>query len=325
MRTSTRTTSAWPVALGVLSIIAGYRAMRFRGGAPRPSHMLSLMKEVSQGDFSSLTGGGLWPLVYMGASLCAAAAAIVGAVLLLRRRRFASRMHQLYAIVAIVAVVAYILAGWRVYGSFRQRREQMWVRMIYNLFTGSVEAVVYPVVVLVWFWRPAVQWEMRAWRTPAGRELSKPRQPVWPTVLGAMALLWGSTDLLAATLRLIGETALPWPVRVTNGIVRQWPLHVLLSLRVAVAALSVVWGVLMLRRKRSAVRWCRTFAVCSLALCVGTPVLSLMRGAFSRPGSRLDIIILMATSTVVGMIWPIFLLIWLARPKVRAQVKAWGP
>ncbi|HET6427172.1 MAG TPA: hypothetical protein VFJ30_02095, partial [Phycisphaerae bacterium] len=94
--------------------------------------------------------------------------------------------------------------------------------------------------------------------------------------------------------------------------------------RAALSALSLVWGVLLLRHRRSARVWCIVHATGSLVLTVSFPLIQTMTGSFPPVVNRLVLIVGMITSSAIGAIWPVFLLVWFTRPKVRAHVRSWG-
>ena len=99
------------------------------------------------------------------------------------------------------------------------------------------------------------------------------------------------------------------------------------------AALSIVCGALLWRRKRAGMVLCWVYIVAGLIvpLAALVPTITCLIDAAGTEclgrvwrQSGLELVIGRTIHTVMLLIWPAFLLVWFARTKVRAQVKAWG-
>jgi len=284
---------------------------------------VTLAKEMMAGDFSFLGRMGLLGWASAAASLCAGAAGIAGGILLLGRRRLALRLHWVYGLARIAAVLSYMGMYLTLAEDLPREYRGIWLRTVYAVGTGEAMQLFYPIFVLAWFSRLSVILHMEGWRTPAGRAASRPAGPIWPTVLGAMGTFWASLELLSAAHKLLGMVlpflAEPAAIHFVHMAVFLWVLP-----GAALSAMSLIWGVLLLRRRRSAMPWCIVQAACWLVWTASFPLMLTMTGSFPGVAIRLDWIVGMTASSVVSAIWPVFLLVWFTRPGIRAQVRSWG-
>ncbi|HUU23191.1 MAG TPA: hypothetical protein VM389_11720 [Phycisphaerae bacterium] len=310
-------TSTWPVVLGVLSIVAGFQAMRLLGPMS-PTLLKYLLRRYSQGGLGAIvTAFPMSSLLLLGVCACTAALGILAGVLLLLRRRVALVLHWLYGLAAVAAQAMFVEAVLQGAGNGTQ---------IYGLFSRVGLCLVYPVLVTVWFSRRGVRRQMRFWRRRAGRMASKPADPLWPAVVGALALYWGAIGALSALLAGIGSFLPPAYSRIHTDFVPGWERLAAALCMLILAVLSVAWGVLLRRRRRAGAALCWAFIVGSLIFALASPVLAFVRWIELVGDLRfvLDEVISVSSRSVALLAWPAFLLIWLARPKIRAQVRSWG-
>ena len=307
--------------------MAGYRAMHLFGfGPPGPRFVAYLARRISQGGIGAFVGMPLvWVPLFFAA--CAAVLGLLGGVMLLLRRRVALLLHWLYALAAAggVAMLAVpFIETWSRGGTMCANVSQG----IYDLIMMAGLALVYPVLVMAWFSRPAVRRHVRSWRSRQGRMASRPPGPIWPAVLGTLALYWGATGALSSSLGLVERIAWPeqWGIRLTwhTG----WRLVAAECALLVLAGLSVVWGILLRQGKRAGVTLAWVYAVGGLAYALAwpAPIIALWMGTVSKGNVWLlqDAFFTVGTRTMTLLICPVFLLVWLARPKIRAQVRSWG-
>ncbi|HET6427174.1 MAG TPA: hypothetical protein VM389_11340 [Phycisphaerae bacterium] len=316
-------TSTWPVVLGVLSVLAGYESMTLLGGVGSPGGA-ALLRGMMAGDFSSLKRMDADMPLAAAASLCAGAAGIAGGIMLLRRRPSALWLHWVYALARIAVALGCMTMYQQALAGLQDRSPEVWSRMMYRIATSQAMGLLYPIFVLVWFGQQSVIRHVAVWRTQGGRAASRPAGPVWPTVLGVMALIAGGQGLLQAELQLLGMVLFPWPepgdldARVQSATLLWTSPGALLSV------LSLVWGTLLLRRRGSARVWCIVQAVASIAMAGALPLILTWTGWFADSPNRLDSILWTIMASALTAAWAVFLLVWFARPRIRAQVRSWG-
>jgi len=318
---SSSKTSVWPVVLGVLSIIAGFRAISVFG-IVQAEFLVGLARQLIQGDFGGAMGKfEAWDIVCLSSFGCGGILGVLAGVMLLLRRRAALVLHWLYA--AGVAGGAGVLIVFVLLPDKGSTEAKLLFRVLTRLAVG----LAYPLLVMVWFSRPAVWRHGWTWRTRAGRLASRPVGPIWPTVLGTLGLYWGAVGAVAALLAGIG---LLLPLRGHNlpDMLRGWPTHVQAWGSLVLSGLSIAWGVLLRRRRRVGVVLCWVFLVGSAVCTLGTPLPAVLR--VLRIWSKFDAWFLLQAAVSLAvrilplLVWPTFLLIWLSRPKIRAQVRSWG-
>ncbi|HUU23113.1 MAG TPA: hypothetical protein VM389_11330, partial [Phycisphaerae bacterium] len=92
--------------------------------------------------------------------------------------------------------------------------------------------------------------------------------------------------------------------------------------------LSIVWGALLRRRARVGVALCWLYVAGAIVLAFALPISGILAAVAIMEklggGYLLDGAALLAIRTLAVLAWPAFLLIWLARPKIRAHVRSWG-
>ena len=183
--------SAWPTAIGVISIVLGglglvcisvsvtWNAMQFR----MPNQMAQEMPFVMPDWF--LTYQTVAGLLQMVVSILL----LVAGILLLRRRPAAGWLHLLYAVLgltlAIVGAIVTYHAMEEVSASFEQSegledmppfvRAMMTSQMRSGSIMGVIFAAAYPAFLLVWFLRGPIRREIASWRVaPSAPTLHPP-------------------------------------------------------------------------------------------------------------------------------------------------------
>jgi hypothetical protein len=257
-----------------------------------------------------------WVLVFLGLSMCAGLLAVLAGVLLLLRRRAALVLHWLYALAGVATIALFLgVHGWQL--ATRRHGGVSWHD--YDELTRAGAGLVYPVLVMIWFGRFTVRRHVRSWRTRAGRIASKPAGPIWPAVLGVLAVYWGATGALSSSLSLVGRIA--WLDESGGRWGPLWgsALAVADCAMVGLAVLSIVWGALLLRRKRAGAVLCWVYIVAGVIVIPVVVAPVVMRwgsrfGGTTYPGAVPGT----ASRAVMLLPWLVFLLVWLARPRIRA-------
>ena len=314
---------AWPSVIGVLSIVLSAHALFESGGGLRSMAIVAALR-IIQGSAAAnqpLVAGERLAAVYVACSTVLALLLAVAAVLTLRRRQIGRTLHIIWALLAVADALAYSWMCPHVLSDpFRG-----WY--IARAISGSVLGLVYPIFLLVWFSTAKHRRQARWWRTTEGRALAKPVRPVWPTVLGVLAIVTGaraSADVLTTSAiwlhyLLIGSE----PLRTLA-----WPAGALLAPSLAGWVLLIGAGVLLLRRRQAGAICHVIFAAVRGMLVVAGPWLSLLwlPEQFRAQLDTLDIVRIVLPWLLWSLpylVYPMFLLVWFHRPKIRMQVRQW--
>jgi len=165
------------------------------------------------------------------------------------------------------------------------------------------------------------------------------RALAWPTVIGVIAIVFGVGGLLGSIGGVVWQALLlagnleAWGVQDADGAeAYAVPGLVLQAVAVLIPGALLVGGVLLVRRRRAAVRWLVTWAIVKLlhgaaAVVMGYLVQQAMlasMGAGPAGPSRAFVNGVMLASFTVTAVWitalPVFVLLWFTRPRVRADV-----
>lgn len=181
---------------------------------------------------------------------------------------------------------------------------------------------------------------------PGGMQMPEQRS-AWPTVIGIIAIVLGSLGILGGCWGL----ATPWFLGVIKDIVppgqatgmefvEEWRAWTVINSLVGtgVAILLLFAGIGLRRCRRWAVPTCVTWAVVKMLFVVVNSVLMYM---IQRPGLEAMaqqnpgmsgmgsgfLVLIGIISVVFGILWgwafPVFLLVWLSRAKIKAETAAW--
>jgi len=305
----------WPEVIGVLSIvIGGERLVSAAGGM-----IGSLVGQVLKGTMPNLPrlGSFAWQLaVVHGTRNLACMLLVAAGVLLLRRRRVTVPLHWMAAAGTLIAQV--LLLGFYVrLFPFRTAPEPSWTRMLPASVSGTVQ-LGYPVFAVVWFLRGSVRRQMRSWRSGQGRRAARHVGIAWPAVLAALVIVNAGQGLLlwAASLP-VGLSRWFWT--------QETGLHAvafgMYMLDPPMWVLAIIGAWLLGRRRRAGVACLLIYAGVRLIPSLSLPVLAAVTTA-----PRQHLWKVLPSSIVTAILWaalPVFLLIWLSRPKVRWQVRSW--
>jgi len=166
------------------------------------------------------------------------------------------------------------------------------------------------------------------------------RRPTWASVVGTLSIVLAA-QLLLPLQRLVisvGSVTIGYPL----GGLDSW-IWLLLGGQVLVAILLLLSGILTLRQKMAALPLAMWYAVGQLLLliiCAGVTA-SMISGAPSPPsdavmqvgGERIalefprksTLYVLAFVGLLPYAIYPVFLLYWFNRRRIKEQVKSWTP
>ncbi len=174
----------------------------------------------------------------------------------------------------------------------------------------------------------------------------------WPTVLGVLSIIFGSLGVLGAGCGAIGLVVFPAIINlIPEGPEREEleksighglhyvPLQIGSQLiEFVLAVILIVGGIQLLKRSQGAVKSLTVFAVGdlvsnTLVLILGIMTAQAQAKAMAEnpevqqvPQGMMEAfgVIGAIVVWVLSAIWPIFLLLWFRRAKIRASVEGWG-
>ena len=166
----------------------------------------------------------------------------------------------------------------------------------------------------------------------------------WPTVLGTIAIIFGAGGLLSGVWGIVAPRAMealvsfapgsaPESFRATLDVMNAWRVWttLLALLSVGAAGLLLAAGILLIKRRAKAITVLKIWAVIRLPLVVAGSALGLvlqnaMREVPDAPSVPFAEV-MAATGAVFGLLFgcalPVFFLIWVARERVKAEVRRW--
>jgi hypothetical protein len=172
----------------------------------------------------------------------------------------------------------------------------------------------------------------------------------WPNVLGIISIVFGVLGALGGIIQGIFVVFMPWVMGMVEQsdpsagaqaqVIRESVgLQVLLSAAtVGVAVMLLISGIGLANRRPYGVKWSRIWAVTKIVVAtIGVAVGIIIQqrtfdalaesGQAPPPGGQVALGAGMAAGTVFGIAWrwayPVFLLIWLNRASIRAEVAEW--
>jgi len=160
------------------------------------------------------------------------------------------------------------------------------------------------------------------------------RKPKWPIVIGVLSIVFGSLGLLCTPINMlqmqVGETA-----QTSRMIFPEWYLRVTLVeslFGLVLAGVLLTAGILAVRRKPACRGFHLAYAVLTLVqLVIGGILYYRMVGEVDLSGLKQPVqsaarmgLRIGGAAMILGAIYPVFLLIWFSRTKIRDQVRQWA-
>lgn len=144
--------------------------------------------------------------------------------------------------------------------------------------------------------------------------------PTWAKVIGIISIVFGGLGVLCTPINLMNIRANPH-VREMFGPQLVTAQTVSGLAGIVSAALLLAGGIYLLKRRRVGVTLHYVVAILNLVLIVANLVAMLTMA----PGGRMGMLVTVPSilGTILGAAYPVFLLIWLSRPPVRADTANW--
>ncbi len=187
------------------------------------------------------------------------------------------------------------------------------------------------------------------WRGSAAAPAPRPQ---WPIVIGVICVVFGSFGALNGVIQCLSPMVQAFfpsnfggagPASSVMAVSQQYaPVQIVLGvLSTLVAALLGVGGGLLLQRRREArpvlLGWaCVKLVLALVSVVMGIVVQVAVMAAISQPGGAGPaaampagfMAVMMGLGMVVGLAWlaalPVFMLVWMSRAAVRAEIASWG-
>ncbi len=183
------------------------------------------------------------------------------------------------------------------------------------------------------------------WTTPPtepGGITPAPRKSSWPTVLGIIAIAYASIGLLGGVCG-VAFASLFAGGKFGPGAPMYPDWHVYWTIGMAVVhgvfeVLLLVAGIKLMSRQAGSSRFCRRWAIGFLPLCLITVPINFaieraagwnaQTGGPAGGPPEAVMLVMFILVVVFTLLWscalPVFMLIWFARPKVKAEVAEWA-
>ncbi len=332
----------WPTAIGSVSIAMGIVLMLGIIG-----NLLSIgITILASGSIDGLLGYGLWDQVATCAQLLKGlngGLLLAAGVLLTRHAKKGPGMHKLFAILAIITGIAGPLAHISYWITD-------WHSMYWMIWPAAMN-MVFPVFLLIWFCRPRIKRQVAQWGKPdramaiaAGNasghilgeetmagQIAVPnggacRRALWPVGIGAVSFALAVRGLLILTmlLLLLGLDLIldheNWFREFLGGSLAEYTAWGFRLLRYLSCVILLPAGILAWRQSRFAPGMHRAYAIIGILLSLCIPLGHIL----SAPEQfGLHSLLGAIWPTTVAMVYPVFLLIWFARAKVKAETRLW--
>jgi hypothetical protein len=150
---------------------------------------------------------------------------------------------------------------------------------------------------------------------------------VWPKVIGIISIVFASLGIVCTPISLGMNAVNPASKKAMEMFPDWWHSYTLFTsfLGIAFAILLLVAGISLLRRRPSGRPLHLIYAgVTVIVTIVGTVVMVLMINTDSMPAAgRTGMMIGVVSGVFFGSAYPVFLLIWFLRPRIRDEVAFW--
>jgi hypothetical protein len=176
-----------------------------------------------------------------------------------------------------------------------------------------------------------------------------PQEPArWPTPIGVLGIIFASLGLIGGVCGLAWPAILPWYVdQMKNSWnVPQSQIDLMLasqpptvwyllsaSIGLVFSILLMIGSIRLLRRRASGAKLVKAWAWITIVWVPLNIVISMMLAPGLPAGSQPDptmqqqqqvgMYFTIGCMAILGLAWPVFCVIWFARPKIRQQVSTW--
>ena len=168
------------------------------------------------------------------------------------------------------------------------------------------------------------------------------RASVWPRVVGIIGIIYASLGLFGAFCGLAYPFILPWyvdwlrSVGVPEQDVQEWEISmspVSWTVPASVVGLALiillfVGALKLLRRQASGAKLCALWSWTIIPWTIIATVITLVfhfntPAPSGGPGQQIGTGIVTVIGTVIGLVFPVFVVIWFSRPTIKSQVAQW--
>ncbi len=158
-----------------------------------------------------------------------------------------------------------------------------------------------------------------------------PSKSSWPTAIGVISIVLGSLGLICTPLSALVNKFNPQAKDMQAKFPDWWMTYSTASLPVgiALAVLLLVAGICLLKRIHASRALHLTYAGANIAWAVigSIMVITVLFPSFLESDMPKAVAMGAIGGAIVGMafgmVWPIFLLVWFRRRKIRQQVQGW--
>ena len=152
------------------------------------------------------------------------------------------------------------------------------------------------------------------------------KTPAWAIAIGVISIIYASLGLICTPVSLVSSRLMPSPAGFEEMLPPWFETYSIVSglVGMAVAVILLVAGIGLLRRRAGAVSLHVVYGWIAILMGIVGMVVIFAAFDFSRlPGPARAGAIGGAAGGIIGFAYPIFLLIWFSRAKIRQQAAAW--
>ncbi len=158
------------------------------------------------------------------------------------------------------------------------------------------------------------------------------KKPAWPIVIGIISIVLASLGLLCFPLSIVSNKLNPEAVEWEKSLPDWYSTYtIVVSLfGVGMTIGLLIGGILLIRRRAIARPLHMLYGAFGAFMCIlgfvmlFTVVLPSLSAANFPPEREIIVKIVSVVGTIVGAVYPVFLLIWFSRGRIRDQVRSWA-
>jgi len=148
------------------------------------------------------------------------------------------------------------------------------------------------------------------------------QQSVWPKVIGIVSICWASLGLMCQPISLIQPMLQPK----VNEMFPPWYMSNVRWMAlggIAMGIVHLIGGIMLLRRKPAAKPLLLVYSIAAVVLCVVNIMMlrDVVRSVSPElaMGMRLGMFF-----GGLGAAYPVFLIVWLLRPRIAREIRSWN-
>ena len=178
--------------------------------------------------------------------------------------------------------------------------------------------------------------------TEAGPLMTEPEPSKWPTVIGVIAIVFGAIGVLGGFCGMLSPrmvAMMPPDANTGADYVREWSGWIIFSSLVGLAFSGVLLaiGIGLLKRRFWSRAWAIRWSVVYMAFALVNLIFNffMQQGQYEQmmqqnnmpTGAAQGMQVASGFAVCFGLVWawalPIFLLIWMSREKIKAEIATW--